>query len=46
MPPLEIRTVDGPMELVISFGAIIDIVVIVGIIGFAITAYNDRKKAR
>lgn len=46
MPPLEIQTANEPWSLVISFGAIIDIGAIIGIIGLAVTAYNDRKKAR
>lgn len=46
MPPLAMQTTDGPISQVIFFGAMIDIVVIVGIIGLAVTAYNDRKKAR
>lgn len=46
MPPIVIQEVKEPMFLAIGFGAIIDITVIIGIIGLAITAYNDRKKKR
>lgn len=46
MKPLVVQTVDEPTLLVISFGAIIDIGAIIGIIGLAITVYNNRKKAR
>lgn len=45
MPPLAILTVDESI-LVIGFGALIDIGAIIGIIGLAVTAYNDRKKVR
>lgn len=45
MPPLVIQTTNEPISL-IWLGAVIDIGVIVGIIGLAVTAYNDRKKAR
>lgn len=46
MPPLVIQTTNEPMTPVIFFGAMIDIVAIIGIVGLAITAYNDRKRAR
>lgn len=46
MPSLVIQAADEPILLVITFGAIIDITAVVGIIGLAVTAYNNRKKAR
>jgi hypothetical protein len=46
MEPWVVQTVDEPTALLITFGAMIDICAIVGIIILAITAYNDRKKAR
>jgi hypothetical protein len=46
MKPWVMQTVDEPAALMISFGALIDICAIVGIVGSIITAYNDRKKAR
>jgi hypothetical protein len=46
MPSWVVQTVDEPTMMVILFGALIDITAIVGIVGLAITAYNDRKKAR
>lgn len=46
MKPWVVQTLDEPTALLIGFGAIIDIVAIVGIVGLAVTAYNDRKRAR
>lgn len=44
MPPVVIQEVNEPMVLTIVFGAMIDIAVIIGIIGCAITAYNNKTK--
>lgn len=46
MPPLVVQLDNEPIVLAITFGTIIDITAIIGIIGCAVTAYNDRKKAR
>lgn len=46
MPPWVVQTIDEPTAMAIMFGALIDICAIVGVVGLAITAYNDRKKAR
>lgn len=43
MKPWVVQTVDEPMLLAIVFGALIDICAIAGIVGLAVTAYNDRK---
>lgn len=44
MKPLVAQTIDEPTLMVITFGAFIDIGAIVGIVGLAVSAYNDRKK--
>lgn len=46
MKPWVVQTADNEIGLLIMFGAIIDICAIVGIIGLAVTAYNNRKGAR
>lgn len=46
MKPWITETVDEPTALLIVFGAMIDIVAIVGIVGLAVTAYNDRKRGK
>ena len=46
MPPLVINPSDEPMVLAITFGVMIDISVIIGIIGCAISKYNDNKRER
>jgi hypothetical protein len=45
MKPVVIQSIDEP-ELFIGFGALIDIAAIVGIVGLAVTAYNDRKRKK
>ena len=44
MPPLAIHTINEQTLHILVFGAMIDIIVIIGIVGCAIHAY--RKKAR
>ena len=46
MSPVVILEVNEPVCLVIVFGAIIDIALIIGIIGCAISKYNDSKRRR
>jgi hypothetical protein len=46
MKPWAVQTVDEPTVLLIVFGAMIDIVAIVGIVELAITAYNNRKRGK
>lgn len=42
LPPFD--TTDVTMELILFFGALFDILAIVGIIGLTITAYNNKRK--
>lgn len=46
MKPWIAQTIDEPTLMVITFGAFIDIGAIAGVVGLAVTAYNDRKKTR
>ena len=46
LPPIVIHTVSETVAGAIFWSVLIDLVVLVGIIGSAITIYNDRKKAR
>jgi hypothetical protein len=46
MKPWPAQTVDEQVAMVIMFGALIDIAAIVGIVGLAATAYNDRKRKK
>jgi hypothetical protein len=46
MKPWFVQTADEPTVLLIVFGAMIDICAIAGIVGFAVTAYNDRKRGK
>jgi hypothetical protein len=44
LPPFD--ATDVMMGSILFFGALFDMLTIVGIVGLVITAYNDRKKAR
>jgi hypothetical protein len=46
MKPVVIQSIDEPTLQAIGFGALIDIAAIVGIVGLAATAYNDRKRKK
>jgi hypothetical protein len=46
MPPLVVQPDNEPIVLAITFGVIIDIAVIIGIIGYAVTAYSDWKRGK
>lgn len=46
LEPLVVKTLDNSSSLIMIFGAFIDIMVIIGIVGFAIIAYSDRRKNR
>lgn len=46
LKPLVVNTLDNSSSLIMIFGAFIDIMVIIGIVGFAIIAYSDRRKNR
>jgi hypothetical protein len=46
MEPWVVQVADDDIDMVIAFGAMIDICTIVGIVGLAITVYNNRKKKR
>lgn len=46
MEPLVVQTIDGGMAILIIIGAWIDICITIGIVGYAISAYTYRKKAR
>lgn len=44
--PWVVQVADDGIDSVIAFGAMIDICAIVGIVGLAVTAYNNRKRKK